>query len=105
MLIIIQYSILTTLTSLAHYIVYRHLLRGAHIEARDKEGLTPLVTAAAWGHPKSVTLLLEKGADVNARDKRENSATFAAIQENNPRVMKIILEAGGERLIDTELDR
>ena len=104
-MVVSYYSIFDINNSYFTSSLYRHLLRGAHIEARDKEGLTPLVTAAAWGHPKSVTLLLEKGADVNARDKRENSATFAAIQENNPRVMKIILEAGGERLIDTELDR
>ena len=71
----------------------------------DRDGCTPLITAAAWGHPDSITLFLELGADATARDKRENSAVFAAIRENQPSVLKIILEAGGERMIDSELDK
>ena len=80
-------------------------LRGVNIDAADREGSTPFITAAAWGHADAIKLLLDLGADPTARDKRENSAIFAAIRENQPSVLKIILEAVGERLIDSELDK
>eukprot|EP00116_Pleurobrachia_bachei_P009820 sb/3470082/ len=91
--------------------------RGANIEGGDKEGATPLITAAGWGHQNAVRLLLDAGADVQARDKKENSAVFAAITENKPvtpslltesippGVLQLILKTGGENLIDSELDR
>lgn len=42
--------------------------KGANVNAKDINGLTPLHHAAAFGYENIVNLLLEKGADVNARD-------------------------------------
>lgn len=43
---------------------------GAKLEARDRLGWTPLMTAAGLGRPKMVAHLLEAGANVNATNAR-----------------------------------
>eukprot|EP00741_Cyanophora_paradoxa_P019905 tig00021178_g19210.t1 len=49
--------------------VIRYLLsRGADLEARDGEGMTPLLKAAACGHGPAVEALADAGADVAARE-------------------------------------
>ena len=42
--------------------------RGSDVEARDRDGLTPLHVAAANDNPEVARLLLERGADLEARD-------------------------------------
>ena len=46
----------------------RLLNAGVGVNARDRNGLTPLHWATGHNHPKVVRLLLDAGADVNARD-------------------------------------
>ena len=43
------------------------IAKGADIEARDKDGFTPLHSAAAWNKAETVTVLLKAGANANAR--------------------------------------
>eukprot|EP00741_Cyanophora_paradoxa_P010529 tig00000158_g10181.t1 len=51
-----------------HVPVIRYLLsRGASLEARDAEGYTPILKAAACGHGPAVVALAEAGADPTAR--------------------------------------
>ena len=40
--------------------------RGADIEARDKNGYTPLSVAAYYGQPEAIITLLGRGADILA---------------------------------------
>ena len=44
------------------------LAAGAHLEARDSRGFTPLAWACARKQPKAVAMLLNAGANVHARD-------------------------------------
>ena len=44
------------------------LARGAEIEAKDSNKLTPLHKAAWGGHGAAIGLLLDQGADIEARD-------------------------------------
>jgi ankyrin repeat protein len=55
---------------------------GANIEARNKQGGTPLLTATAKGQDKIVRLLLRKGAKTEAIDDEGNTALHLATDED-----------------------
>src|ERR1035441_10861061 len=55
------------------------LAKGADLEARDKEGRTPLMLAAQYGRTASVRLLLDKGAKPDARDRHRWNAYMLAL--------------------------
>ncbi len=45
------------------------IAKGADVNAKDKDGGTPLHWAAKNGHKDVAELLIAKGADMNARNK------------------------------------
>lgn len=45
------------------------LERGAHIEAKTRDGLTPLHCAARSGHEQVVDMMLERGAPISCKTK------------------------------------
>jgi ankyrin repeat protein len=47
--------------------VKQHIANGADVNAKDKDGDTPLNSAAFSGHKEIAELLIAKGADVNAK--------------------------------------
>jgi len=53
--------------------VQAELDKGANVNAKDKNGATPLHRAAWFGHKEIVELLIAKGADVNAKDDSQSS--------------------------------
>ena len=58
--------------------------RGADIEARSGNGMTPLHCAALWkGNEPVAQLLLERGADINARDDQGRTPLHVAIERNS----------------------
>lgn len=71
---------------------------GADVNARDRDGSTPLQYAAGW-NPNSevIKLLLETGADVNARqDDGSTPLQNAAWKNPNPEIIKLLLNAGAD---------
>lgn len=57
---------------------------GANVNARDKDGQTPLHRAAWWSKtPAIVTALLDAGADPAARDNADK-IPWAYIKANSP---------------------
>jgi|TARA_B100002003_G_scaffold33438_1_gene28604 ankyrin repeat protein len=49
--------------------VKQHLAAGVDVNAKNKNGTTPLHRAAYYGRKETAELLIAKGADVNAKDK------------------------------------
>jgi ankyrin repeat protein len=71
-------SVLTWAAWHRHHDVVRRLLKaGADLEAPDRFGNTPLITATAYADLAMVRLLLQAGANVNAR----NDAGYTALME------------------------
>ncbi len=54
--------------------------KGSEVNAKDKDGKTPLMAAVGQGNLQVVPLLLDKGADVNARDKDAQTALMHLCQ-------------------------
>jgi ankyrin repeat protein len=69
----------------------------ALLNARDKDGSTPLHCASWKGHVEVVTLLLGAGADVNARNQNDHWGDTAlhAAAHGNQRAVAVALLAGG----------
>ena len=74
------------------------LMAGAKVQASDKDGRTPLMTAAStnW-NPRVISLLLMAGAKV---DERDNSGLtpliYAAAFNGNPVILNTLLQAGAK---------
>jgi ankyrin repeat protein len=69
--------------------------KGADVNARDKEGSTPLMMATMHNENTAViTTLLKAGADLNTRNKYGTTALMVAAGRNqNPGVITILLKA------------
>jgi ankyrin repeat protein len=69
---------------------------GAHIEARDAQGFTPLLRATLLSRSAVVETLLARGANANVRDDRKRSALHYAAAVGDPACVRLLLEAGGD---------
>lgn len=62
------------------------LTRGADVNFKDTNGVTPLMLAAAMGHMAVVERLMTSGADVNAKDSTDATVLmYAASQPPRPK--------------------
>jgi ankyrin repeat protein len=71
-------SLLNATTDGAIWNIKRLVDAGADIEARDSEGMTPLLIAAWLGNRKACVFLLERGANIEAVDSRGWTALMCA---------------------------
>ena len=72
------------------------LERGADVNARAKDGSTPLHTASCFADLAAVRLLLEHGADVKAEDDRGRTALQVAEEMRRGGVVTSLLEHNRE---------
>jgi len=71
----------------------------ALVDARDKDGSTPLHCAAWKGHAAVAKVLLQAGADVNARSRNEHygdTPLHAAAHGNQAAVVKLLIDNGAK---------
>jgi ankyrin repeat protein len=69
------------------------------VEARDKDGCTPLHCASWKGNLDVVRAVLDAGADVAARNHNEHygdTALHAAAHGNQPAVVELLIERGAK---------
>jgi ankyrin repeat protein len=67
--------------------------RGARVDARDKDGATPLWHAARSGTADTVRVLLEAGADIEAAQKAGYTPLMSAASRGNLETLGVLLEA------------
>lgn len=63
---------------------------GADVNARNEEGITPLMNAAWFGCRDSVRELLRRGADASLRDSKGRSALDLAVERNHKDIEKLL---------------
>ena len=63
------------------------------VDARSKNGQSPLVLAAAGGHEEVVETLLRAGADADAKDRDGLTPLHCAALEGHPRVVEALRQA------------
>jgi hypothetical protein len=70
--------------------------RDLDINAKDAEGKTPLMIAAASGNVEIVKFLLDRDADINITEKEGNTALMMASYSGNVETVKLLLGRGAD---------
>jgi len=69
---------------------------GADINAKGKNGRTPLLRAVTGGHVDAVRILIDNGADVNTGDEQGYVPLMHALWTMNSDMVKLLLERGAD---------
>ncbi len=80
--------------------VKQHLAAGTDVNAKDKDGWTPLHPASYEGHVEIVELLIGKGADVNAKVEfgsfQGKTPLDAANNRSRTEIVNLLRKHGGK---------
>ncbi|KAI9798056.1 MAG: hypothetical protein M1825_005655 [Sarcosagium campestre] len=77
-----------------HAEIIRALLsHGANIEARDEDGMTPLLVASQMGQYTALAHLVRHGANVNSQSNAKITALHIAVSKNLVEITKQLLDA------------
>ena len=72
-------------------------LGAAAFDARDAQGLTPMMRAAEGGHTDLVRRFVDLGAQLEARSNDQSTALMLAAHRNHVGVVALLLYAGADR--------
>jgi cytohesin len=68
----------------------------ANVNARDRDGETPLHTAATADQPEAIKLLIAHKADPNARDKQGLTPLGLALKEDRREAAALLRQQGAK---------
>ena len=68
--------------------------RGADVNVRDYDGMTPLIYAVEENHPQCLNELIKAGADVNETDSEGFTALILAARKRRSRYAGLLIKAG-----------
>lgn len=68
--------------------------RGADINEKDENGITPLMWATCANERMIVRLLIERGADIHQKNKYLYNALILAVSDNQVEIVSLLLEKG-----------
>ncbi|WP_339045351.1 ankyrin repeat domain-containing protein [Candidatus Mesenet endosymbiont of Agriotes lineatus] len=71
--------------------------KGADVNAKDKNGHTPLYVAIYKNNVDIAKLLISNGADINAKDNSGNTLLQVASEEGNEEMVTLLEEAAREQ--------
>jgi ankyrin repeat protein len=71
-------------------------LAGASLNAKNKNGSTPLQHTACLSHPRNGGYLLRMGADIECRDKGNDSPLFEAVRYSDTAMVEVLLRHGAK---------
>lgn len=94
----------TTGQSALHIVVARRdrtwiaflIAKGANVNIRDFNGVTPLVLASNMNFVEGAELLIEKGARVNDANQAGETPLITAVHNRNVALIRILLKAGAD---------
>ena len=72
------------------------IARRADVHAKDFRGMTPLHWAAFYGHTEVARLLIDRGADVNAKNKYGKTPLHGAAENGHTEVARLLIDRGAD---------
>ena len=82
----------------------RYLIeKGADVNQRDKEGVTPLIIAAEQRYTDGVRLLLAAGADVNLANRNGETPLIKAVHLRDQTMVRLLVDNGADPRITDSL--
>ena len=76
--------------------IKQHLAAGTDVNAKDKDGFTPLIQAVQRGQKEVAKLLIEKGADVNAKTAKGGTPLDWANAGNHSETADLLRKHGAK---------
>lgn len=70
------------------------IAKGANLNARDRQGMTPLADAAQIGFADGARLLASQGASVDLPDNRGETPLILAVQGHDLETVRVLVNAG-----------
>ena len=74
--------------------IKQHIAAGTHVNAKGREGFTPLHFAADRGHAEIAELLITKGADVNGKTDFNSTPLQEASIKGHKEVAELLISSG-----------